>query len=197
MTVKQKQCLLYYLGYYAGEIDGDWGTRSETAAKSFQKDHGLQADGIFGDATAKAARAAVANGCFKTAQLPDTGSGKTRTFWDGIKFFTREEFRCKCGGKYCNGFPAEPQEAMVRIADAARHYFGRPGHVVSGLRCKNWNAIQGGVENSQHLYGEAVDLRIDGITADQLMTFIKTQPHRYVYKINGTNVHVDIPKGKR
>lgn len=28
----------------------------------------------------------------------------------------------------------------------------------SGLRCSQWNQIQGGVSNSQHRYGTAVDL---------------------------------------
>jgi len=51
MTVKQKQWQLYYLGYYGGTIDGIWGAQSKAAALRFQKDHGLDADGIFGDLT--------------------------------------------------------------------------------------------------------------------------------------------------
>ena len=38
MTNKQKQCLLAYLGYYVGNIDGIWGTLSETAMNAFKKD---------------------------------------------------------------------------------------------------------------------------------------------------------------
>ncbi len=121
----------------------------------------------------------------------------TGTFWDEIEYFTRDEFKCKCGGRYCNGYPAEMQEQVVRIANNARKHFGRAGHIISGLRCQIHNANEGGVANSQHMYGEAVDLRIDGTTADQLLAFVQTQSYRYAYKINGTNVHVDIPKGKR
>lgn len=121
----------------------------------------------------------------------------TGTFWDEIEYFTREEFKCKCGGKYCNGYPAEMQEQVVRIADAARRHFGKPGHVISGLRCQIHNANEGGVANSQHMYGEAIDLRIEGVSSNQLLAFIQTQPHRYAYKINSTNVHFDIPKGAR
>ena len=51
MTVKQKQWQLYYLGYYGGEIDGLWGTQSKAAAIRFQKDYGLDADGVFGAMT--------------------------------------------------------------------------------------------------------------------------------------------------
>ena len=87
------------------------------------------------------------------------------------------------------------QEAVVKIADAARLHFGRPAHVISGLRCERWNAHEGGVANSQHMYGEAIDLRIDGVSAESLRQFVSTQPgHRYSYCINSTNVHFDINK---
>jgi len=70
--------------------------------------------------------------------------------------------------------------------------------VVSGLRCREWNRLQGGVENSQHMYGEAVDLKIQGITAAELLSYIRNQPGvRYAYAINETNVHFDIAKGER
>jgi len=118
-------------------------------------------------------------------------------WWDEIEYFTREELRCKCG-KYCDGFPAEPKEMTVRLADRARKHFGRPGHNVSFLRCKKWNALSGGVANSQHMYGEAMDIRIEGVSAEELVAFFREQPEvRYTYEINETNVHFDIPKGAR
>ena len=58
MTIKQKQWQLYYLGYYGGEIDGVWGAGSKAATIRFQKDHGLDADGIAGVNT----RAKIAEG---------------------------------------------------------------------------------------------------------------------------------------
>ena len=49
--------------------------------------------------------------------------------------------------------------------------------------------------NSQHMYGEAIDLRIDGVDSETLRQFVSTQPgHRYSYRINGTNVHFDIDR---
>ena len=190
MTVKQKQLLLCCFDLLQpADVDGIWGQQSGAATRKLQEKLGLPADGVFGEATCTAALEAL-----MADNDPEETDG---TFWEEIEFFTREEFRCKCGGKYCDGFPARMQEQVVKICDSARRHFGRPGHVISGLRCPRHNAAEGGVENSQHMYGEAVDLQIEGVSADQLLAYIQTLPHRYAYAINGTNVHVDIPKGAR
>ena len=200
MTVKQKQCLLAYLGYYTGQIDGIWGRLSEEAARAFQRDYGLEEDGICGQVAQKMLIGAIAGTASKVEWTAEPGpepmdKPQTGTFWDDIRYFTRAEFKCKCGGQYCDGYPAEMQEAVVKIADAARVHFGKPAHVVSGLRCRKWNAHEGGVANSQHMYGEAIDLRIDGVDSETLRQFVSTQPgHRYSYCINSTNVHFDINK---
>ena len=200
MTDRQKQHLLAYLGYYTGQIDGQWGRMSTEACMTFQADYGLTADGICGAMTQKMLIGAISGTAVKVerpaeAEQTETKKPDTGTFWDDIRYFTRAEFKCKCGGQYCDGYPAEMQEAVVKIADAAREHFGRPAHVISGLRCRQWNAHEGGVANSQHMYGEAIDLRIDGVGSETLRQFVSTQPgHRYSYCINSTNVHFDINK---
>ena len=196
MTVKQKQHLLAYLGYYVGNIDGVWGTLSETAMNAFKKDFaGLDVHGISKDAPEKALKHAVAYDLFKTEPVKE----ETRTFWDEIEYFDRSEFKCKCGGKYCNGFPSEPDERMVRIADQLRKNLGVPVTIVSGLRCKTWNAIQGGVSNSQHMYGEAADIYANGFSQSRVEAELdKIGGVRYHYAITGSsNVHFDVPKGNR
>ena len=191
MTVKQAQCLLLYLGYSPGAPDDIAGAPTSGAASAFQADYGLPVTGKLDDANCKMLVAAVAG----TAAKVERPQGQTGTFWDGIKHFKREEFKCKCGGQFCNGYPAEMQEAVVKIADAARAHFGKPAHVVSGLRCKQWNAHEAGVANSQHMYGEAIDLRIDGVDSETLRQFVSSQPGcRWSYCINSTNVHFDINK---
>lgn len=183
MTIKQEQCLLAYLDYYDGLIDGISGKKTQAAREAFKADYGVGSEGLLG---------AVAG---TLARLEKPKQEETGTFWDEIQYFRREEFKCKCGGQYCNGYPAEMQEVVVKIADAARAHFGRPAHVVSGLRCQRWNAHEGGVGNSQHMYGEACDLRIDGVGAEALRQFVSSQPGcRYSYCINSTNVHFDINK---
>ncbi len=195
MTIKQQQCLLMYLGYDPGGIDGIDGPRTQAALASFRADYGVGAEGLVGAVAGTVARLE------KPVTAPENnqkGKPVTGTFWDSIKWFTEDEFKCKCGGQFCNGYPARMQEAVVRIADASREHFGKPAYVVSGLRCKQWNAHEGGVWNSQHQYGEAIDLRIEGVSAEELRQFVSRQPgHRYSYKINSTNVHFDInPVGR-
>ena len=196
MTAKQKQHLLAYLGYYVGNVDGIWGTLSETAMTAFKKDFaGLDVSGISKDAPEKALKHAVAYDLFRIEQKKES----TGTFWDEIEYFTREEFKCKCGGKYCNGYPAEPDERMVRISDKLRKNLGVPITIVSGLRCNTWNAIQGGVSNSQHMYGEAADIYAKGVSQSRVEAELdKIGGVRYHYPIKGSsNVHFDVPKGNR
>lgn len=196
MTVKQKQHLLAYLGYYVGNIDGIWGTMSKTAMDAFKADFkGLDTPNMPENAPEKALKHAVAYDLFKTEPVKE----RTGTFWDEIEYFTREEFKCKCGGKYCNGYPSEPDERMVRIADQLRKNLGVPITIVSGLRCKTWNAIQGGVSNSQHMYGEAADIYAKGVSQPSVEAELdKIGGVRYHYAIKGSsNVHFDVPKGNR
>lgn len=207
MDVKDRQCLLTVLkrsdgtSYYTGEVDDIYGRLSRIAIQDFQRDFGLPVTGEADSDTDQAMRHAVAYGIPErdpSATDNDVG-GKTGTFWDEIEFFDREEFRCKCGGKYCNGFPAEPKEAMVRIADQLRRNLGVPITIVSGLRCSTWNRIQGGVDNSQHMFGEASDIYARGISQSAVEAELdRIGGVRYHYPIAGSsNVHFDIPKGAR
>ena len=163
MTDKQKQCLLVYLGYDTGGVDGIWGDKSWEATRAFQSDYGLTADGICGTMTQKMLIGAISGTAAKVEIPAEAEPGtvdkpKTGTFWDEIRYFTLDEFACKCGGKYCNGYPVDIDMNMVKIADEIREKIGKPITVNSGLRCKTHNANVGGVSNSQHLLGKAADL---------------------------------------
>lgn len=156
MNVLQVQCLLAYLGYPVGAPDGVVGSQTRQAVKLFQAAEGLKADGDQGQETQTTLLAAVAAGKMYTPAK--TENAETGTFWDEIRYFRRAEFRCQCGGKYCNGFPAEMAEETVRLADEIRRRAGVPLKVNSGVRCKQHNADVGGVWNSLHLTGQAIDL---------------------------------------
>ena len=200
MTTKQRQHLLAYLGYYVGNVDGEWGALSKTACMAFQKDFGgINVDGFGGTETDKALCHSVAYGM--TAKKVDKSEKEdiTGTFWDEIEYFTRDEFKCKCGGKYCKGYPHEPDERMVRIVNQLRKNLGVPITIVSGLRCKTWNAIQNGHAQSQHMYGEAADIYARGVSQSRVEAELdKIGGVRYHYPIKGSNnVHFDVPKGNR
>ena len=190
MTEKQIQNLLQYLGYYSGPVDGILGGKSIAAIRGFQAVYGLTVDGIAGEQTRKKLIDAVAG---TAVQAEKTEAQPEGSFWEDIRYFKRSEFACKCGS--CGGFPAEPKEAMVRIADQIREHFGSPARVISGLRCPTHNKAVGGKSNSQHMYGEAVDLRVDGVGWEKLLAYTKTLPGvRYAYHIEGSNnIHFDIP----
>ena len=158
LTLEQKQCLLRYLGYYNGPLDGLWGEKSQRAVIDFQRSYMGQenVDGIFGTATEKRILEVIATG-----EKPVVANNATTTpadWWKDIRYFTRAEFKCKCGGKFCDGYPAEIDMRMVKIADEIRARIGKPISINSGLRCKTHNANVGGVSNSHHLLGKAADL---------------------------------------
>lgn len=190
MTIKQKQCLLCYLGYYVGQIDGDWGQLSKTACKAFQKDYGLTADGVFGSATEKKILAVIASGEVPPAPEKDS--------WEDIEFFSKKEFKCKCGGKYCDGYPAEIDLTMVRYADEIRRRIGKPLGVNSGLRCRQHNINEKGASQSQHLYGTAVDLcKPSGVTPEKMASIAEeVMGNTGGIGIYSWGIHIDSRKTK-
>ena len=179
MTNEQKQCLLRYLGYYKGNIDGVFGPASTQATKDFQKDYGLDADGIFGPLTEEKILEAI------------TGKAQKADPFAGIRYFRKEEFKCKCG-KHCDGYPAQVDKRLLQVADKVRAHFGVPAHVSSGVRCKTHNANVGGVANSRHLSGKAMDFRVEGIPATRVLEYVQQQAIRYAYAIDGSYIHMDV-----
>lgn len=214
MTIKERQCLLYVLGYYKGDVDGIWGTRSKAATKSFQWDFfkmESKVDGVCGTETEKAMKHAVCYGIPATkVEKPEKDNNAPSaegTFWDEIEFFTREEFRCQCGGKYCNGFHVEPDETMVRLCNEIRRRSGVPILIRdaggSGLRCPQWNAtIPGAATNSYHTKGMAADLHPRGKTPAQLYDIAEAVmaemiPGRGGLGLYSWGIHVDTGKYSR
>ena len=131
-------------------VDGIIGNATVSAIKSFQKKKGLSQDGIAGANTIKA--------------LGGTSTSSSSTVnWDKVKYFKKSEFKCQCGGKYCNGYPAEMSSKLINILEELRVYFGKPITITSGLRCSKHNAAVGGVSNSMHQYGKAADIYIPGV----------------------------------
>ena len=197
MTVKQIQCLLTYLGYSPGTIDGIEGRNTQGAIRAFQADYGLTVDGIFGIGTEARIREVVASG--EPPQQPQDAQGTEggADWWQDIRYFKRAEFRCPCGR--CGGFPVEPQESIVRTVDEIRYRLGIPISIVdgggSGVRCAAHNAEVGGVANSQHLFGLAADLHSAASPAEMKAAAEEVLGHTGGIGLYGWGIHVDARQG--
>lgn len=187
MTIKQKQCLLFYLGYYTGNVDGTWGTLSKTATRAFQQDYfqmESKVDGVCGTETEKALKHAVCYG-MPAKNVTDTNTG---TFWDDIKYFTPDEFTCRCG---CGA--GEMNEKLIRNADKVREHFNAPITVSSGRRCPTHNSRVGGVSNSRHMSGNAMDFCVKGKSSATVLAYVQTLSDiAYAYAIDSSYVHMDV-----
>ena len=160
------------VGAYADDLAG---SATVTATMAYQKANGLTADGIAGVKT----RAKIAAG--------------TADFWKTIKYFKKEEFACKCGGRYCNGYPVQINQTLVRVAERVRKHFGKAATVSSGIRCTQHNANVGGVTNSYHTFGEAMDFSVAGVSSATLLAYVQKQPEiGYAYAIDSQFVHMDV-----
>lgn len=227
MTVTQIQCLLCYLGFDPGAPDGKLGPNTRSATRRFQAAAHLNVDGHPGPATQQALQEAVKknfstisdkirqnnNATQGTAQeaagavkknLSTNFDNSPGGFWKDIRYFQRREFRCPCG-RWCNGFPVEPKEGLVRFLEAMRGQLGRPVIVVppdghsggSGVRCPRYNAtLPGSVANSTHLTGRAADFSVPGAAAGAVEDYLARARAAgriaYWYRIAPGSYHVNI-----
>ena len=99
--------------------------------------------------------------------------------------FKPEEFRCPCGK--CTGYPDRMKQVELEHIQTIRSHYGKPMIITSGLRCKYENNRVGGVSNSGHLTGYAVDFYMAGVTdnvwsRNQALSYIKKLPyHKFTY----------------
>lgn len=204
MTIKQKQCLLIFLGYDTGGVDGIWGPKSRNATEAAQEDLGIPADGVWGAQTETAILEAVytydVDAPIQEENVPatdnDSINAELSRLFEGIRYWSPEEFRCRCGEyhkPYCNGFPVLPDRTLLELVDDLRHNAGRPGHRSSAIRCHQHNIDSKGVADSRHKTGKALDFYIEGMSGSKLLAAAKADPRtRYAYIIEGAWVHVDV-----
>ena len=192
MTVKQKQNLLAFLGLYTGAIDGVWGGGSKAATRTIQERNGLTVTGDIDQSTAGVIAEAITAKIVEAFNTTDA-EPETDSVWDGIKYFTPDEFACKCN-RYCDGFPEQISRNLLVLLDGIREHYGVPVTISSGVRCQLRNSERpGSAYNSRHLQGKAADFHVRGKSAQTVVDYLNTLPGvRYTYDIDGSWVHVDV-----
>ena len=88
------------------------------------------------------------------------------------KNFKLDEFKCKCGK--CD--PILVDDRLITWLQKIRDHFGKSIHVNSGYRCKAHNASPkvGGSPTSHHVKGMAADIRVQGITPEEVAKYAES-----------------------
>ena len=224
-VIWRERNLRIYYGYYLGNFDNIEGQQLKTAYGNFQRDNGLVVDKIYGPATDGKLILCIkdlqsklnkfgyniavdgyageqtynALGDFqsknglvvdkiagvKTFEKLNSGSSEPYK----CKYFKDSEFNCPCCGKNIM------KNGIKQIADEIREHFGRPATITSGTRCEKHNREVGGVSNSYHLTGNAIDIYVQGVNGQELLAYCKTFVNngraRYTYYITGQACHID------
>lgn len=89
-------------------------------------------------------------------------------------------------------------ELIVYCLQPIRDKLQKPMVITSGYRNPQVNKLVGGVSNSAHLYGQAVDFTVSGMTPAQVVDFIKKSGVEYDQLINEYDkwTHISYVKGK-
>ena len=92
---------------------------------------------------------------------------------DGEKALTKnfkvKEFACKDGSNVIF-----VDDRLPALLQKIREHFGREVVITSGYRTVSWNKVQGGAKNSQHLYGMAADIQVDGVEPVVVAAYAET-----------------------
>lgn len=83
----------------------------------------------------------------------------------------------------------------ILVLQPLRDYVGKPVEVLSGFRCPKVNDYVGGVKTSQHLTGNAVDIRVAKLTPQYLSSVIKklNLPYDQMIEENGW-LHISLKR---
>ena len=90
-----------------------------------------------------------------------------------MKYFKMNEFECKDGCEMPAEARANIQALVEKVLDPVRERLGKAIYVNSGYRCPKHNLKVGGAKASQHMKGEAADIRCED--NEQLKRLIKEQ----------------------
>jgi len=107
--------------------------------------------------------------------------------------FKAHEFRCKDLSRVI-----VLNKALLDLLELIRNHYNKPLHINSAYRTVQYNSQQKDASpKSQHIFGNAADIWIEGVTPLQLYTWLNSKyPNSHGLGIYNTFVHVDVREGK-
>ena len=83
--------------------------------------------------------------------------------------FKVRELRCKDGTD-----TVMVDETLTVVLQCIRDHFGKPVTITSGYRTAAHNAAVGGAKSSQHLLGRAADIRVQGVSVEDVAAYAES-----------------------
>ena len=186
LSLQERQTYLKKLGLYTKEIDGKRGPGHKKAEKQFNIIFLNNGTDTYTEETDKLLRI-IYNSYCSSKYMQDSD-------WQYFKNLRKSEYKCKCKGKYCNGYPHDIAMHLVMTDQYIRNYFGVSIKITSGVRCEKHNSSSavGGAKNSNHLKGCASD-KNNGKPAKDVRAVAKQLPFvGYSYDITDKAVHTTV-----
>ena len=83
--------------------------------------------------------------------------------------FKVRELRCRDGSD-----SVMVDETLTVVLQCIREHFGKPVTITSGYRTAAHNAAVGGAKSSQHLLGRAADIRVQGVSVEDVAAYAES-----------------------
>lgn len=83
--------------------------------------------------------------------------------------FKVRELRCRDGSD-----TVMVDETLTVVLQCIREHFGKPVTITSGYRTAAHNAAVGGAKSSQHLLGRAADIRVAGVSVEDVAAYTES-----------------------